>query len=140
MTIRQITLVQESFDLVAKIPAEVVGELFYNHLFEISPEVKPLFSNAQMPEQSRKLITMLAYVIGKLDKLDSIMEEVAKLAQRHVKYGVTPEQYQPVGTALLWTLEKGLGSNWNEELGEAWTLCYVTLSGAMIEATEEVLN
>ncbi len=140
MTIRQITLVQESFDLVAKIPAEVVGELFYNHLFEISPEVKPLFGNAQMPEQSRKLITMLAYVIGKLDKLDSIMEEVAKLAQRHVKYGVTPEQYQPVGTALLWTLEKGLGSNWNEELGEAWTLCYVTLSGAMIEATEEVLN
>jgi hemoglobin-like flavoprotein len=67
------------------------------------------------------------------------MEEVTKLAKRHVKYGVTPQQYQPVGAALLWTLEKGLGTNWNEELAEAWTLCYTTLSEAMIEACEEIV-
>jgi hemoglobin-like flavoprotein len=60
------------------------------------------------------------------------------LAQRHVKYGVEPKHYEPVGAALLWTLEKGLGTNWNEEVKEAWTLCYVTLSGAMIAACEEI--
>jgi hemoglobin-like flavoprotein len=139
MNTKQIVLVQDSFALVAKIPAETVGELFYNQLFEISPEVRQLFSKTAMPEQSRKLISMLGYIVGKLDKLESIIEEVARLAQRHVKYGVTPQQYQPVGEALLWTLEKGLGTNWNEELSEAWTLCYITLSGAMIEACEEVV-
>ena len=137
MNSKQIILVQESFALVAKIPVEKVGELFYNQLFEISPEVRQMFAKTAMPEQSRKLISMLGYIIGKLDKLESIIEEVAKLAQRHVKYGVTPQQYQPVGVALLWTLEKGLGTNWNEELAEAWTLCYTTLSGAMISACEE---
>lgn len=134
----QIKIVKESFALVAKIPAETVGELFYNRLFEIAPEVKPMFGNTEMPEQSRKLITMLAYVINKLDSLETIIDEVAKLAKRHVKYGVEPTHYQPVGAALLWTLEKGLGAHWNEELASAWTLCYITLSGAMIAACEEV--
>ena len=137
MNSKQIILVQESFALVAKIPVEKVGELFYNQLFEISPEIRQMFAKTAMPEQSRKLMSMLGYIIGKLDKLESIIEEVAKLAQRHVKYGVTPQQYQPVGAALLWTLEKGLGTNWNEELAEAWTLCYTTLSGAMISSCEE---
>ena len=138
MNTNQINLVKDSFALVAKIPAETVGELFYNRLFEIAPEVNPMFARTSMPEQSRKLISMLSYVIGKLDNLGSIIDEVAKLAQRHVKYGVEPKHYEPVGAALLWTLEKGLGTNWNEEVKEAWTVCYVTLSGAMIEACQEI--
>jgi hemoglobin-like flavoprotein len=139
MNSNQIVLVQDSFALVAKIPAETVGALFYNQLFEISPEIRQMFDKTAMPEQSRKLISMLNYIVGKLNNLESIMEEVTKLAKRHVKYGVTPQQYQPVGAALLWTLEKGLGTNWNEELAEAWTLCYTTLSEAMIEACEEIV-
>jgi hemoglobin-like flavoprotein len=139
MNDNQIKIVKESFALVAKIPAETVGELFYNRLFEIAPEVKPMFGNSDMTEQSRKLIGMLAYVINKLDSLEAIIDEVAKLAKRHVKYGVQPAHYQPVGAALLWTLEKGLGTNWNGELASAWTLCYVTLSGAMIAACEEIV-
>ena len=79
---------------------------------------------------------MLGYVISKLDKLEVIMDEVSKLAQRHVNYGVKDEHYTVVGSALLWTLEKGLADHWNEELEEAWTTCYVTLSGAMISASQ----
>lgn len=133
----QIKIVKESFALIAKIPAEMVGELFYNKLFEIAPEVMPMFGKANMPEQSRKLISMLAFIINRLEKLDTIIEEVAKLAKMHLKYGVKPYHYQPVGEALLWTLEEGLGKNWNSELSSAWSLCYATLSGAMIAACEE---
>lgn len=138
MNNHQIALVKETFGLVAAIPAETVGDLFYNRLFEIAPEVRPMFALTSLPEQSRKLISMLAYVVSKLDNLSGIIEEVAKLAQRHVKYGVEPKHYQPVGAALLWTLEKGLGNHWNDEVKEAWTLCYSTLSGAMIQACEEI--
>lgn len=138
MNVIQINLVKETFSLVAKIPSETVGELFYNRLFEIAPEVRPMFGRTDFPEQSRKLIGMLAYIINRLDNLESIVDEVTKLAQRHVKYGVSPTDYQPVGEALLWTLEKGLSSNWNEDVKEAWTLCYLTLSNAMIEACVKV--
>jgi hemoglobin-like flavoprotein len=79
---------------------------------------------------------MLSYVIVKLDKLDDILDEVAKLAQRHEGYGVKADHYTAVGTALLWTLEQGLGAAWNEELKAAWVEVYTVLSEAMINAAK----
>jgi hemoglobin-like flavoprotein len=134
MTTKNIELVKKSWALVSKIDMEVVGGIFYNRLFEIAPEVKPMFSKTTMPEQSKKLLTMLSYVIAKLNKLDDIMEEVAKLALRHSSYGVKDEHYTAVGTALLCTLEQGLGTQWNEELKGAWIEVYTVLSDAMMNA------
>jgi hemoglobin-like flavoprotein len=42
-----------------------------------------------------------------------------------------------VGKALLWTLERGLGTDWSEELKEAWQACYKMLSDTMINAVSE---
>jgi hemoglobin-like flavoprotein len=134
MTTKNIELVKKSWALVSKIDMEVVGGIFYNRLFEIAPEVKSMFSKTTMPEQSKKLLTMLSYVIAKLNKLDDIMEEVAKLALRHSSYGVKDEHYTAVGTALLCTLEQGLGTQWNEELKGAWIEVYTVLSDAMMNA------
>ena len=137
MTTNNIELVKQSWALVAKMDMEIVGGLFYNRLFEIMPEVQPMFSRTTLPEQSKKLLTMLSYVIAKLDKLEDIIDEVKKLAQRHNKYGVKDEHYSAVGTALLWTLQKGLGEYWNDDVRVAWTEIYITLSGAMIAAQKE---
>jgi hemoglobin-like flavoprotein len=139
MTTKSIGLVKNSWALVAAMDMETVGSLFYNRLFEIAPDVKPMFSKTAMPEQSKKLLTMLSYVIAKLDKLDDIIDEVAKLAQRHKGYGVKAEHYTAVGTSLLWTLEQGLGTQWNEELKAAWIEVYTVLSEAMINSTKEVV-
>jgi hemoglobin-like flavoprotein len=136
MTQKQIELVKSSWSLVTTIDPVVVGDLFYNRLFEIAPQVKHMFRNP-MPEQSKKLIAMIGYVIAKLDKLEDIIGEVGKLAQRHNAYGVKPEHYTVVGSALIWTLEKGLGEYWNEEVKDAWIKCYTILSNAMIAAAAE---
>src|SRR6187549_1388463 len=135
MTNKQIDLVKSSWAMVATIDPLTVGGLFYNRLFEIAPQLKHMFRNS-MPEQSKKLLSMINYVISKLNKLEDILDEVAKLARRHVSYGVKPDHYTIVGEALLWTLEKGLADNWNSEVKEAWTDCYHILSSAMINASE----
>ena len=140
MTHSNITLVKNSWALVSTLEMELVGGLFYNRLFEIMPEVKPMFSRTAIPEQSKKLLTMLSYVIAKLDKLDDIMDEVTKLARRHDAYGVKPEHYTAVGSALLWTLEQGLGAAWNEELELAWTDVYTVLAGAMMAGQQDELR
>ncbi|RYD91848.1 MAG: hypothetical protein EOP50_13600 [Sphingobacteriales bacterium] len=135
MNAHQITLVKESWLSVAAIDQLVVGNLFYNRLFELDPQLRPMF-RSPLPEQSKKLLTMLNYVIRKLDALDEIIAEVRKLAQRHVHYGTKPEHYNVVGSALVWTLEQGLGEAWTEELQEAWIAVYTVLAGAMIQAAE----
>ena len=135
MTSKQIDLVKTSWAIVAKMDPVAVGGLFYSRLFEIAPQLKHMF-RSPVPEQSKKLLAMISYVIIKLDKLEDILDEVAKLAQRHVNYGVKPDHYRLVGEALLWTLEKGLAENWNSEVKEAWSNCYQVLSSAMINASE----
>lgn len=129
MTPQQIKLVQDSFAKVAPI-SEQAAALFYGRLFEITPEVKPLFKG-DMKEQGRKLMATLAVVVNGLADLDAILPAASALVRRHVAYGVKPS-HSPVGEALLWTLERGLGAAWTRELALAWTAAYTTLSQFMI--------
>jgi nitric oxide dioxygenase len=100
-------------------------------LFEIAPEIKPLF-RGDMAEQGRKLMATLGAVVNSLGNLEAILPAASALAQRHVGYGVKAADYVPVGAALLWTLEKGLGERWTPQLAQAWGAAYALLSDYMI--------
>jgi hemoglobin-like flavoprotein len=130
MTPDQVKLVQSSFAQVAPI-ADQAAMIFYDRLFEIAPNVKPFFKG-DMAEQRRKLITMLSAVVNGLGDLNSILPAASALAKRHVGYGVEAGHYVTVGQALLWTLERGLGSAWTRDLAAAWTAAYTLLSDFMI--------
>lgn len=130
MTPDQVKLVQLSFSKVAPI-SDQAAVMFYDRLFEIAPQVKSMFP-ADMAEQRRKLMTMLAAVVNGLGNLEAILPAASALAKRHVSYGARAEHYPVVGAALLWTLEKGLGDGWTDEVADAWTTAYGTLSGFMI--------
>lgn len=132
MTPEQVTMVQESFKKVVPI-AGTAADLFYGRLFEIAPEVRPLFPE-DLKEQKKKLIGMLATAVTNLHQVDKIMTAVQDLGRRHVAYGVAAKHYEPVGAALLWTLEKGLGDEFTPPLKAAWTETYVTLAGVMQNA------
>jgi nitric oxide dioxygenase len=130
MTPAQVKLIQDSFAKVAPI-SEQAAALFYGRLFEIAPEAKPLFQG-DMDEQGRKLMATLAVVVNGLSNLDAVLPAASALAKRHVAYGVKPDHYAPVGEALIWTLERGLGAGWTQELAAAWAAAYTTLSQFMI--------
>src|SRR5690242_3624546 len=107
MTPDQVALVQDSFKKVVPIAA-TAADLFYDRLFTVAPEFRPLFPN-DLREQKKKLVGMLAMVVGNLHRLDQMLPAVEDLGRRHAGYGVTGDDYAPVGEALLWTLEQGLG-------------------------------
>jgi len=129
MTPEQIALVQTSFESVAPIAAKA-ADLFYDRLFEIAPEVRPLFP-ADLSGQKIKLIGMLATAVSSLHQLDAILPAVRNLGSRHRSYGVMAEHYAPVGAALLWTLEQGLGPAFTPDVKVAWSEAYSTLAGVM---------
>jgi hemoglobin-like flavoprotein len=131
MTAKNIELVKQSWTLITQMDMETIGGLFYKRLFIIAPEVKPMFDKISIPEQSKKLLTMLSYIIVNIDNLETIADDIAKLAKRHVAYGVKDEHYHAVGNALLWTLGQGFGKYWNEDLNGAWTEIYTTLADAI---------
>jgi len=128
----KIELVQSSFSKVAPI-ADQAASIFYARLFEIAPEVKPMFKGP-LDEQGKKLMGTLAVVVNGLRDLDKIVPIAGDLAVRHVDYGVKAEHYSVVGEALIYTLHQGLGADMTPETEEAWLTAYTILSGAMIGA------
>jgi nitric oxide dioxygenase len=126
----EIKLVQDSFAKVTPI-ADQAAIMFYDRLFEVAPAVKAMFP-ADLSEQRKKLMATLAVVVNGLSNLETILPAASALARRHVAYGAKAEHYPVVGSALLWTLEKGLGQAWTPEVASAWTAAYGTLSDFMI--------
>ncbi|MGD9879707.1 MAG: globin family protein [Reyranella sp.] len=129
MTPQQIELVQSSFKKVVPI-AGTAADLFYDRLFELAPTVRPMFP-ADLADQKKKLIGMLATAVNNLDKLETIVPAVQDLGRRHKGYGVSDEHYTPVGAALLWSLEQGLGADFTPDVKGAWTEAYTALAGVM---------
>ena len=132
MTPQQVQLVQSSFKKVVPIAA-TAADLFYDRLFEIAPETRTLFPQ-DLTQQKGKLMSMLGTAVANLHQLETILPAVRDLGRRHKGYGVGSEHYAPVGAALLWTLEKGLGADFTPEVKAAWTDTYTALAGVMTRA------
>ncbi|MEO9576366.1 MAG: globin family protein [Tateyamaria sp.] len=132
MTPDQIDRVQESFAQVLPIK-DAAAEMFYARLFEIAPQVRPIFKG-DMSEQGAKLMATLGAVVNGLKSLEAIVPVAEKLAVGHVAYGVKAEHYPFVGEALIDTLKKGLGEALTPDVQASWETAYATLSGVMIAA------
>jgi hemoglobin-like flavoprotein len=135
MTPEQVGLIKESWAQVLPI-SDKAAELFYGKLFELDPDIKPLFKG-DMEEQGKKLMKMINTAVNGLDRLDEIVPAVQQLGARHVAYGVKDEHYDTVGSALLWTLGAGLGDAFTEDTKEAWAAVYGLLADTMKAAAAE---
>lgn len=116
-------LVKESWTWFEPV-AEQSAAYFYEKLFELDPGARPLFARTNMEAQGRKVMQMFAEIVRILDQPEALVNEVADLGRRHVHYGVQDDEYDSVGTALLWTLEQGLGPAFTPEVRNAWTEAY----------------
>jgi len=136
VTDAQKTIVQNTFAKVAAIDDTAV--LFYQRLFELDPSLRPLFRGA-IAEQRRQLILTLGTVVRGLDRFDHLVPLLRSLGRRHAGYAVVNTHYDTFADALLWTLERTLGSDFTSEVNAAWTAVYTQLAMTMKDAAREVL-
>ncbi|KAA2237563.1 globin family protein [Salinarimonas soli] len=127
----QIKLVRDTLPGVVAI-ADQAASLFYERLFLVDPTTRPLFARTDMQAQGAKLMAAIAAVVGALDDLGSVSDNLRDLAERHEAYGVEARHYASVGTALLWTLEQGLGAAFTPEVKDAWASSYGAICAAML--------
>ena len=135
MTPDQKTLVRETWQRLLPI-ADAAAALFYDRLFEIDPDLRPLFRRTDMREQRLRLVRAIGMAVEGLDEPENLVHIVTELGHRHAGYDVEDRHYDLVGAALLWTLERGLGPAWTPEVADAWASLYGFLSGIMREAAK----
>ena len=138
ITPQQKQLVQNTWASVVPI-ADQAAELFYGRLFELDPAVKPLFKG-DMKEQGAKLMKTIGIAVDALDDVGPLVPVLKQMGAAHAGYGVKEGDYDTVAAALLWTLEKGLGDAFNDEVKNAWAAVYTVLADTMKSgATEEAM-
>jgi hemoglobin-like flavoprotein len=130
MTPSQIQLVQSALPFIAA-EKEQVARLFYSRLFQLDPALQALF-NGDMIVQGDKMVTLLGTLIAALNRPDQIVPVLQALGQRHAGYGVQDSHYATVGSALLWTLEHCLTTNFTAEMRDAWIALFFVVSRTMI--------
>jgi nitric oxide dioxygenase len=130
-TSRQQMLIRESF-AAAKELADPLARLFFGRLFQISPEVRPLF-RSDMNAQGKKLMDLLELVVGSVGHLDPLRPRLRELGARHVGYGVEPHQYEAVSAALIWAI--GQASVLTMESREAWRVLLNEISAEMLSSS-----
>ena len=107
MTPETICTIRESWSLIVP-TAQVAAASFYDNLFDLDPSLRSLFSKTDMAAQHRQLVEALTAVVANADDLETIAPTLRRLGARHAQYGVTPQHYDTVATALLRTLEQRL--------------------------------
>ncbi len=118
--------------MLRNVPPDVVADAFYSKLFLDHPELRRMFPK-NMGEQHQKLMDMLSSMVVRLDDFQNFKTEILAMGRRHEGYGVHPKHYAMVGAALLWTLQQGLGNDWNDETAEAWAACYDMIASQMTQ-------
>ena len=132
MTPDQARLVKQTYEPVRDM-AGPLALLFYGRLFELEPSARRLFHN-DLTLQGRKLMDTLDLLVASLDDFDAVRPHLSALGRRHKGYGVRPEQYASVESALLWALGQALGPDFDAPTRDAWRAVLTAVSIAMQEA------
>lgn len=138
MTPQQIELVKKTWVMVVPI-ADTAAELFYGRLFELEPSYRKMFKH-DMAEQGKKLMKTINIAVEALDDVEPLIPTLKQMGADHAGYGVVDRDYNVVGAALLWTLEKGLGEAFTDEVKNAWAAVYEVLANTMKAGAAEAVE
>ena len=133
MNATQRMLVRESFDTIVPV-AHDFAQSFYRRLFELDPQLRPLFKTG-LDEQARKLMQALTIVVRSLDHFEEMFPAIQALGERHIAYGIAPSMYDTVGMALVGTIETYLGPDRSPDVLAAWVDLYTQIVVIMRAAT-----
>lgn len=129
MPARKVHLIRKSFAELTR-HEHVAGLVFYRRLFELAPELKPMFKG-DIELQSKKLLDMLGVLIAMLERPQGLEIELKEMGARHATYGVKDEHYAVVGQALLDMLSETLDKDFTPAVREAWTWLYGAVEATM---------
>lgn len=129
MTPAQIRLVRQTWEQV-QAASDQAAALFYRRLFELDPALRQLFKS-DLESQGRKLMQLLGTAVRALEHPELMTPALKDLGQRHVRFGVRPDDYATAAVALLWMFEQQLGGEYTTEVRQAWTEVYMMLATNM---------
>ena len=135
MTPEQVNLIRKSFDAMWPVRGDI-ADLCYGRFFELAPDARALFKS-DMERQRAKLMDMIAALVGSLDQHAIFQSIVTNSGRQHARFGVRPSQYDALGDALIWSLERKFGASLTPEMRASWRALYTRVQAEMQRAATQ---
>lgn len=130
-----VTRLRASFAVIGQ-DADGFVKALYRELFRRAPWLRGLFPE-EMAAQEKKLLDVLAFAVGALDRTEQLVPQLEAMGRRHVDYGVVTADYAVLGETLLTVLPDHVGGMWDDALAADWGAAFQALTAPMIAAAEE---
>lgn len=127
MTPKQFTLIQDTFEKLKPVAGDA-AVLFYDRLFALDPSLPSLFPGTR-EEQAQAWMQALSLAVTALRHTNALGAVLGPMCQCH-GHGFLAAHSEVLVPCLLWTLERKLGTEFTEEVREAWMAGYNVLSSA----------
>lgn len=129
----ELTLLEDSFAALAP-QADALVARFYEALFEKYPAVKPMFAEADVAKQQKKLLDSLVLVVNNLRNPDKLVPALQALGKKHQEYGAIAEHYGAVADVLLEVMAEFAGDLWSDDIEQAWSEALQLVANVMLDA------
>jgi nitric oxide dioxygenase len=130
-TERQLELVRDSFAELRKDPRPRFVE-FYEAFFRRAPELRSMFREDDLGGQGMRFMSTLGVIVDDLNRPEALEDRLTELGQAHRAMGVKAAHFEPMGAALLETLENTLGADFTPEARAAWEAAYAQVADEII--------
>ncbi|RZQ65459.1 flavohemoprotein [Amycolatopsis suaedae] len=110
-----------------------ISQFFYGMLFTLAPATRDFFP-INMEVQRGRLVRALVHIVQMVDRPDDLLPFLRQLGRDHRKFGVIPDHYEAVGTALLASLKTQLGPDWTPAVERAWAEAFTIIARFMQDA------
>jgi NAD(P)H-flavin reductase/hemoglobin-like flavoprotein len=127
-----VRLIRESWAKAEPYLPEIT-QFFYGMLFTLAPATRDFFP-INMEVQHNRMVRALVHVVQMVDQPDDLVPFLRQLGRDHRKFGVVPNHYEAVGTALLAAMKTQLGRDWTDEVERAWAEAFTIIARQMQEA------
>jgi hemoglobin-like flavoprotein len=129
MTSETIHSVQDSWSKVAPF-AGAAAALFFDRLVEHDPSFRRIFPESQRATDIAAFTRIITVAVRSLSRLDNVVPAAADLGRRAAWLGLGDAQYRSVAEALIWSLERVLGTELTPSVRRAWSEAFLTLAAA----------
>lgn len=117
-----------------------ITTVFYKTMFENHPELLNIFNEANQKQGKQQLaLANMVYAAAKnIDKLETLLDQVKLVAEKHRGLNVRPEHYPIVGKYLLIAIKEVLGDAATDEIMQAWEEAYGVIAQVFIDIETEM--
>jgi hemoglobin-like flavoprotein len=126
--------IRESLKRILQRKQPVIAS-FYEVFFDEYPEVRPFFAGVNMKRQAVLLTMAIQLIVQYYSYSFPVMEGYLKiLGEKHRDRGIGKEHFPKFALAMLETLRRFHGPEWDEQLAQQWHEALELASATMLEA------